>query len=1161
MPDDRPGRSHAAWIGAWGLLLCACGGSPSGSPAEDAQTPPDAESDARPDATVDAGPSEGVLEGPTDALALTAIEDLPWPEASVIDSEFGRVVADRVLVMVSDNATIAEINAAVAGIGGTLEGADSALGLLVVRLADDAGFEALVSAVAAANQAPGVAVATFDGEAPSLALPPYHKSPDGLDASPWDWESTGANWGFEQARVPYAWNLRDRMRRNLEAQAGFLKVGVVDGAFDTSHPDLNFAETTTTTGATSADLDHGNGVVSVIGARHDKVGIEGVLPVAVPIAGRLRGTSSTSLKAILELVGQGYRVINFSQGQLELLAAKWVGDPNLPYRIGDALTWREAMDQRGAAFSLGLKRAIKACESRNRTRCADVLLFCAAGNTPGYQARDGSGCANAAATGDDHFLIVESSNRSGARAAHSSEGGHLRAPGEGVGVATANGYRIASGTSYAAPFAAAAAALVWAVEPALSYLDVRTALLEGASKRGAEPKVPLLDVWGAVQQIDQRRPESAVAADLVDVDDCTADGNLRVDPTSGEVVSALCDAQGRRGDGCVDMSDFRAVRDAIEVAGDAGTAALDGGATNLKRDLNGDGVVSPGFDYPAEGYFSRFDFNADNDVDAADLGVMLARWGACRDSALVPQVQGFTDGSPAVADLDLGSTVDLQIPVGALPGETLVKVTGVPGLRVEEATKDSLSLPWDETWLWVTAPSCDNLRVCATRALAGGFAEESCLEVSGAANGKDFKLPDFPAATPTTPPVAFRSCALGHPKRLHAYQGDLDVYREEPEECFAGDPTRMLLPSPDGEVVAMDTLGGGALVLMDATTGTSESVALCPGCEIYFHAWSADGQRLVLMASPEDSLDKWLYLVERSAGGASLGTLDQGESLGGAAFDRDKWIYYAKGADLYRVAVVPTATGQATCGLPEPELFAEGAPNGPIIEYRLPTGRPSPLSAGGVLLVSARTPLSEGWELGALNVGSGAYYGLVQACLGPHVSWSWDGRYAYIDCLADGPAWLLDVGPTGLVKANKEGLRIEPLGTLQPWPAEGRLGGVWSPTTHALLVSTWTDERRVGAYTFVGWPEDEIEPGFFNSVVHSGWVDASWSPKGDRFAAFKAIASEGYQLDIGLIDLASGSVDRITEAYTYESVLDGETYQREDDNARWDWRATAPWNP
>jgi subtilisin family serine protease len=146
-----------------------------------------------------------------------------------------------------------------------------------------------------------------------------------------------------------------------------------------------------------------------------------------------------------------------------------------------------------------------------------VLVVAAAGN--GYER--GNAVEYPAALLRDRGLAVGASTRAGTRAAFSSTGAHvaLAAPGEEVFAAvsslapeasfsriplagsTAGVYGIASGTSFAAPQVAGAAALVWGANPKLRAADVARILKEtatGAGVRNDELGFGVLDVAAAV---------------------------------------------------------------------------------------------------------------------------------------------------------------------------------------------------------------------------------------------------------------------------------------------------------------------------------------------------------------------------------------------------------------------------------------------------------------------------------------------------------------------------------------------------------------------------------------------------------------------------------------------------------------------------------------
>jgi serine protease len=120
-------------------------------------------------------------------------------------------------------------------------------------------------------------------------------------------------------------------------------------------------------------------------------------------------------------------------------------------------------------------------------------------------------------------LVVGASTRAGERAAFSSTGSHLSLAAPGLGVfgalsslspvsryprvplpgALSGLYGYASGTSFAAPQVAGAAALVWAANPALTASEVASTLEQSASGRGTwtpELGFGVLDAAVAVEQ-------------------------------------------------------------------------------------------------------------------------------------------------------------------------------------------------------------------------------------------------------------------------------------------------------------------------------------------------------------------------------------------------------------------------------------------------------------------------------------------------------------------------------------------------------------------------------------------------------------------------------------------------------------------------------------
>ena len=144
--------------------------------------------------------------------------------------------------------------------------------------------------------------------------------------------------------------------------------------------------------------------------------------------------------------------------------------------------------------------------------------------------------------------------------------------------------------------------------------------------------MPAVDAFRAGMDIDRIRGNDDLLRALLDVDDGSIDGNLRVLATGAPVPSLDLDGNGRLGDGRIDMSDFRRFRDhLLDTESQLGVAqpgvlALDGDIANLKRDMNGNGTVDTRI--TLETVFQRTDFNGDGFVDRARRKVMSggARW-------------------------------------------------------------------------------------------------------------------------------------------------------------------------------------------------------------------------------------------------------------------------------------------------------------------------------------------------------------------------------------------------------------------------------------------------------------------------------------------------------------------------------------------------------
>jgi hypothetical protein len=212
-----------------------------------------------------------------------------------------------------------------------------------------------------------------------------------------------------------------------------------------------------------------------------------------------------------------------------------------------------------------------------------------------------------------------------------------------------------SGTSYSAPLAAGIANFVDILGNRGAFRDRPeqdlTArglydLILGTASPG-QGRAPMIDMFSAAVGLDLANGNHLVQRALIDVDDGSEfDGNARRDNddadddgnTSEPFRSGIVTDDGLRGDGRIDMRDFRAFRDALLTsAGLVGDLALtdiflDGPASGFKHDLNFDACADtsvadffeappplpPATDCssaPAEVIYPRFDFNGDGVVN------------------------------------------------------------------------------------------------------------------------------------------------------------------------------------------------------------------------------------------------------------------------------------------------------------------------------------------------------------------------------------------------------------------------------------------------------------------------------------------------------------------------------------------------------------------
>ena len=262
-------------------------------------------------------------------------------------------------------------------------------------------------------------------------------------------------WHLPKIDTPLAWTM---------AKGDGVVVAVLDTGVQTSHPDyvgkLVPGWNTVTSKSNDVNDVHGHGtrVSGSIGAATDNA--EGI--AAVGWNARLMPIRITDDN------GNGSRVSDFANGLV------WAADNGAHVASISYIAWPYSSVQSAARYLRG----------------KGGLVFSSAGN--------GGTDLGHAATPD--IIVVAATSSSDSRASWSNFGKYIDIAAPGVSILTTNlwsGYTTGSGTSHAAPVAAAVAALVMSANPELAPAQIEQILFESAEDLGAAGWDPLFG-WGRV---------------------------------------------------------------------------------------------------------------------------------------------------------------------------------------------------------------------------------------------------------------------------------------------------------------------------------------------------------------------------------------------------------------------------------------------------------------------------------------------------------------------------------------------------------------------------------------------------------------------------------------------------------------------------------------
>lgn len=581
---------------------------------------------------------------------------------------------NTVAVVFTTGTTVAEANALISSFGagiaaGTKGEAGIYQGLLMLQLPGTSHTE-METALSALRDDPHVQYAIQDVMMSVDCVP----GGNGGNPADWTWEvdPAGANWNLERVRSPQLWNLNDAVARTGRRTPTL----IIDSGFHIFHEDVSYHNLTP---GVVAD-GHGTRVAGVLGAGYNNSrGIDGLNPFADIKAYAVSPSAPTfspattvydtlasalqtvidDLLSLLSLYGD-IRVVNMSLGY------GWHHhhiNANLDVNAQTiAVTHGAILAQ--ALHYLGTTRPLP-------------LIVVAAGNDsyahPGFGeqlAEFGSPMTNAAIDhGVECILVVEALSYEPVLSdrvttwIRSNIGGQLSAPGGGVKVTSGGGdpYPSASGTSYAAPHVAGLAGYLLALDPGLTTADLRNLLLSNTVP--VATGAPRIDAWAAALDIDRIRGNRDIVTMLCDIDDQTPDGNQRIDYEDGSEFDRPVGADEYRGDGDIDMSDFRRWRDWLHQVEGSAALSLDGAHDHTKRDANGDGTVGTADE---ENLYPIGDFNGDGimsrtarsrvpgyiDREATDLEVLQSL---------------FVDPNYSSGDLpDLLNSADITLDLGTV---------------------------------------------------------------------------------------------------------------------------------------------------------------------------------------------------------------------------------------------------------------------------------------------------------------------------------------------------------------------------------------------------------------------------------------------------------------------------------------------------------------
>jgi len=305
-------------------------------------------------------------------------------------------------------------------------------------------------------------------------------------------------WALSKMNVPQTWNYTIG---SPSVTIGILDTGIVVGTPDLEGRYLPPLVASTGAPDSSATLTHGTWVASTIGMTiNNGVGGAGtgnysVLPIRITDSSQ--NTSDTLITAGINLAAQNNcRVITISYAATSY--------PAINAAVASALTANAAAGRK------------------------DFLVFMAGGNSNTFRTLGSSDLDNAASRlASDHLIMVGGTDQSDGRwfsdsFSGSDVGPYIDLSAPAAHILVANGtdpnlpYGFASGTSFASPYAASAAALAFSINPDLTADQVQNMLFDTAfNPDNPHPGTPYWDETYGWGRVDYAGVAAAASASLV----------------------------------------------------------------------------------------------------------------------------------------------------------------------------------------------------------------------------------------------------------------------------------------------------------------------------------------------------------------------------------------------------------------------------------------------------------------------------------------------------------------------------------------------------------------------------------------------------------------------------------------------------------------------